>query len=174
MLKFTETQERLLRYLTHWDSRNGFPSYLRTVWLLYNTSSFSFIGTDQYILYNISSTSNERPLIIDRVANTVSLSSGFLPNILLLDYDISHYESTMSRPTKIYGIIGTIRLLSGRYIMTIDRCELVGSLFGHQIFKVTSASLRPFASSLNHLNATEVGVAFIFIFVYRWKLRQPT
>lgn len=69
---------------------------------------------------------------------------------------MSHYETLMPRANKIYGILGTIRLLSGRFLMTIDKCELTGNLFGHQIFKVNRASLHPFAKSNNHLNATEV------------------
>ncbi|KAM7533700.1 hypothetical protein Aperf_G00000121153 [Anoplocephala perfoliata] len=105
-----------------------------------------FIGADLYILYNASSTAKERPIVIDRVTGVVSLS----------DFDISHYETIMPNANKIYGILGTIRLLSGRFLMTIDRCELVGNLFGHQIFKVTGASCRPFAKSNNHLNATEM------------------
>ncbi|KAM3178932.1 hypothetical protein ACTXT7_001608 [Hymenolepis weldensis] len=105
-----------------------------------------FIEPDQYIICNASSTTKERPIIIDRVTGAVFLSS----------YDMSHYETLMPRANKIYGILGTIRLLSGRFLMTIDKCELTGNLFGHQIFKVNGASLHPFAKSNNHLNATEM------------------
>ncbi|VDK20873.1 unnamed protein product [Taenia asiatica] len=104
-----------------------------------------FIGPDQYVLYNASSTAKERPIVIDRMTNTVSISG----------YDVSHYEGVMPRPMRVYGILGTMRLLSGRFLLTVDKCELVGNLFGHQIFQVSSASLHPFAKSVSHLNAAE-------------------
>uniref|UniRef100_A0A5K3F4E9 Phosphatidylinositol-3-phosphatase SAC1 n=1 Tax=Mesocestoides corti TaxID=53468 RepID=A0A5K3F4E9_MESCO len=112
-----------------------------------------FIGPDQYVLYDSSSTKKGRPLVIDRVTNTVSVSS----------FDLEHYESVMPRPAIIYGILGTVRLLSGRFLMTIDKCELVGNLFGHQIFKVTASSLRPFAKSTAHLNKMELEAETAYI-----------
>lgn len=61
----------------------------------------------------------------------------------------------------MYGILGTMHLLSGRFLLTVDRCELVGNIFGHQIFQITSASLHPFANSMSHLSAAEVSELFI-------------
>ncbi|KAL5107073.1 Phosphatidylinositol-3-phosphatase SAC1 [Taenia crassiceps] len=96
-----------------------------------------FTGPDQYVLYNAIS-AKERPIVIDRVTKTVSISG------------------VMPRPMKVYGILGTMHLLSGRFLLTVDGCELVGNLFGHQIFQVTSASLHPFAKSMSHLSAAEM------------------
>ncbi|VDM16241.1 unnamed protein product [Hydatigera taeniaeformis] len=47
----------------------------------------------------------------------------------------------MPRPTRVYGILGTMHLLSGRFLMTIDRCELVGTLFGHHIFRTEAETV---------------------------------
>nr|CDS26068.1 phosphatidylinositide phosphatase sac1 [Hymenolepis microstoma] len=105
-----------------------------------------FIVPDQYIISNASSTTKERPIVIDRVTGAVSLSN----------HSMSHYETLMPRANKIFGILGTIRLLSGRFLVTIDQCVLAGNLFGHQIFKVEKASIHPFAKSNNHLNAIEM------------------
>lgn len=38
---------------------------------------FRYIGVDQYVLYNASSTVRERPIVIDRVTGVVSLSSKY-------------------------------------------------------------------------------------------------
>ncbi|EUB61703.1 Phosphatidylinositide phosphatase SAC1 [Echinococcus granulosus] len=131
-----------------------------------------FIGPDQYVLYNASSTAKERPLVIDRVTTTLSISSNFPLTSSYSEYDVYHYEGVMPRPTRIYGILGTMRLLSGRFLMTIDRCELVGNLFGHQIFQVTSASLHPFAKSMSHLSAVEMEAETAFVNMLTFMLQM--
>lgn len=63
----------------------------------------------------------------------------------------SQIPQTASR-RKIWGIVGTIRLLASRYLIVITSAERIGTIAGQQIFKIVSTEIIPYARSLLHLN----------------------
>lgn len=100
---------------------------------------------DEYTLYVTPDLYYIRPklssalILIDRVTQDVRLQ--FDPLIL----------PTISETVKIYGIWGSIRLVSGYYLLVITGRKLVGKILGHCIWEVTSGKLLPYARSLLHL-----------------------
>jgi hypothetical protein len=64
---------------------------------------------------------------------------------------ISRGDSTKfndSCATTIYGIIGTISLLRGEYLLVITGRECVGTIRGHDVFRITSYKIIPFAEDV--------------------------
>lgn len=80
-------------------------------------------------------------LVVDRVSQQIYTQAG----------TASQIPQTASSH-KIWGIVGTIRLLSSRYLIVITDAERVGTIAGHQIFKIVSTEVIPYARSLLHLN----------------------
>src|SRR5690606_10330014 len=60
-----------------------------------------------------------------------------------------------SQPKIFYGIVGTIRLLRGPYLIIITEREKVGYLAGHVIFKLESVDILPFETETNTLSAQQ-------------------
>lgn len=58
--------------------------------------------------------------------------------------------------TPIYGIIGTIRLVSGNHLIVIKKAELVGTLNGAEIYHITETDIIPYQKSTLHLNERQV------------------
>lgn len=54
---------------------------------------------------------------------------------------------------KIFGIVGTIRLLACRYFVVITNAERIGTIAGQQIFKILTTDIIPYSKS--HLHLTE-------------------
>ncbi|XP_043921459.1 phosphatidylinositol-3-phosphatase SAC1 [Protopterus annectens] len=53
--------------------------------------------------------------------------------------------------TDIYGIIGTVRLVAGMYLIVITKKKKVGDLFGHAIWKATDVDLISYKKTMLHL-----------------------
>ncbi|KAF7258500.1 hypothetical protein EG68_03982 [Paragonimus skrjabini miyazakii] len=83
-------------------------------------------------------------LVIDRVSQTIRI-----------EYDISVIPPTLDSLV-IYGIWGTIRLLSGNHLVVITARERVGELFGNVIWKITKSAIFPFVKS--NINLSDVQV----------------
>ncbi|XP_033230794.1 phosphatidylinositide phosphatase SAC1 [Belonocnema kinseyi] len=80
-------------------------------------------------------------LVVDRVSQQIYTQAG----------TASQIPPTASR-RKIWGIVGTIRLLACRYLIVIAGAERIGTIAGQQIFKIVSTEIIPYARSLLHLN----------------------
>ncbi|XP_051170756.1 phosphatidylinositol-3-phosphatase SAC1 [Leptopilina boulardi] len=80
-------------------------------------------------------------LVVDRVSQQIYTQAG----------TASQIPQTASR-RKIWGIVGTIRLLASRYLIVITSAETIGTIAGQQIFKIISTEIIPYARSLLHLN----------------------
>ncbi|VDM05623.1 unnamed protein product, partial [Schistocephalus solidus] len=87
-----------------------------------------------------------------------------------IDYEQPFSNDVSSKPSTIYGILGTIKLLSGRYIITVDKRELVGKIFGHKIYRAVEFSIHPFAKSTSNLNEEEMETETAYIEMLRYVL----
>lgn len=79
-------------------------------------------------------------LIIDRPSEqiTIQRNAGQIP--------------AASSRKRFCGLLGTINLLAGRYLVIAVQRELVGYIGGHAIWKLSKAELLPYFRSLLHLN----------------------
>ncbi|KAI8053987.1 SacI homology domain-containing protein [Syncephalis plumigaleata] len=62
------------------------------------------------------------------------------------------YPGRAERVLTCYGILGTIRLVSGNYLIIITDRQWVGCLDGHDIYTITGTELLRYAPSIGHLN----------------------
>lgn len=67
----------------------------------------------------------------------------------------SQIPSTASR-RKIWGIIGTIRLLACRYLIIITEAIEIGTIAGHQIYKIVATEVIPYTKSSLHLSEKQL------------------
>jgi len=67
----------------------------------------------------------------------------------------SQIPTTASR-RKIWGLIGTIRLLACRYLVVITDAEMCGTIAGHNIYKISSTDVIPYTRSSLHLTERQV------------------
>lgn len=54
------------------------------------------------------------------------------------------------------GLLGSIQLISGKYLLIATTRELVGFLNGHAIWKLVDTKLIPYAKSTIHMNAQQI------------------
>nr|DBA24735.1 TPA: hypothetical protein GDO54_012354 [Pyxicephalus adspersus] len=85
----------------------------------------------------------EDVLAIDRVSTEVALTG---------KKDIP--PSAITRP--ICGILGTIRLVAGMYLIVITRKKKVGDLFNHSIWKATGFDVISYKKTILHLTDTQL------------------
>jgi hypothetical protein len=83
-------------------------------------------------------------LVIDRLNHEFSLVDGR-----------KHVPST-AKSRSIFGIVGTIRLLAGPYLVVITKCSKAGMVNGQDIWKVDETEIIPFARTILHLNEEQV------------------
>ncbi|KAM9307464.1 phosphatidylinositol-3-phosphatase SAC1 [Gastrophryne carolinensis] len=82
-------------------------------------------------------------LAIDRVSTEVALTA---------KKDIP--PSAITRP--ICGILGTMRLVAGMYLIVITRKKKVGDLFNHSIWKATDFDIVSYKKTILHLTDTQL------------------
>ncbi|XP_066143356.1 phosphatidylinositol-3-phosphatase SAC1 [Euwallacea fornicatus] len=84
--------------------------------------------------------SSDELLVIDRASEVVTLerNSGQIPS--------AHARKDFC------GLLGSINLLAGRYLVLLTQRDLVGYIVGHPIWKLVKAELVPYSRSLLHLN----------------------
>ncbi|GMT00947.1 hypothetical protein PENTCL1PPCAC_23121 [Pristionchus entomophagus] len=80
-------------------------------------------------------------LQIDRHSNAIGLVETSSNHIPVGDCDIF----------LIYGIIGTIQIVSGQALIVVKSAEVVGQLNGHDIWKVLATEVIPFKKTTLHL-----------------------
>lgn len=82
-------------------------------------------------------------------------ASGAALEINRQNYHISKHSGSYSRPSdarfveKLVGILGIIRLLSGPYLIVMTKSVVLGSIRGHDIYRLTGARLLPFNEQSN-------------------------
>ncbi|XP_043266866.1 phosphatidylinositol-3-phosphatase SAC1 [Venturia canescens] len=101
-------------------------------------------------------------LVIDRVSQQIYTQVG----------TASQIPQTASR-RKIWGIIGTIRLLACRYMIVITEAERVGSIAGQDIFKVVSTEILPYSKSLLHLSEKQIQNNTTYLEMIKMVLNEP-
>lgn len=92
-------------------------------------------------------------LVIDRLNHEFSLVDGR-----------KHVPST-ARSRSIFGIVGTIRLLAGPYLVVITKCSKAGMVNGQDIWKVDETEIIPFARTFLHLNEEQVKMSYFRLFI---------
>ncbi|KAM4706340.1 phosphatidylinositol-3-phosphatase SAC1 [Rhinophrynus dorsalis] len=85
----------------------------------------------------------EDVLVIDRVSTEVTLTA---------KKDIP--PSAITRP--IYGILGTLRLVAGMYLIVITRKKKLGDLLNHSIWKATDFDIISYKKTMLHLTDTQL------------------
>lgn len=84
----------------------------------------------------------------------------------------SQIPQTASR-RKIWGIIGTIRLLACRYMIVITEAERVGSVAGQNIFKIVATEILPYSRSLLHLSEKQIQNNTTYLEMIKLVLNEP-
>ncbi|XP_034951081.1 phosphatidylinositide phosphatase SAC1 [Chelonus insularis] len=84
-------------------------------------------------------------LVVDRLNQQIFIQVG----------TASQIPQAASR-RKIWGIIGTIRLLACRYFIVITEAEKIGTIANQQIFKIVSTDIIPYSKSDLHLTEKQI------------------
>uniref|UniRef100_A0A0V0JCX4 Phosphatidylinositol-3-phosphatase SAC1 n=1 Tax=Schistocephalus solidus TaxID=70667 RepID=A0A0V0JCX4_SCHSO len=108
---------------------------------------------DQYVIYLRKNGEYQRPLVINRITQEITPAN----------YERPYADNVSSKPSTIYGILGTIRLLSGRYLITVDKRGLAGQICGHKIYRALEISVHRFAKSTSDLNEEEMETETAYI-----------
>uniref|UniRef100_A0A0X3NW42 Phosphatidylinositol-3-phosphatase SAC1 n=2 Tax=Schistocephalus solidus TaxID=70667 RepID=A0A0X3NW42_SCHSO len=108
---------------------------------------------DQYVIYLRKNGEYQRPLVINRITQEITPAN----------YERPYSDNVSSKPSTIYGILGTIRLLSGRYLITVDKRGLAGQICGHKIYRALEISVHRFAKSTSDLNEEEMETETAYI-----------
>lgn len=83
------------------------------------------------------------------------ISNYFFYSPLLAVGTASQIPTTASR-RKIWGLVGTIRLLAGRYLVVITDAQICGTIAGHTIYRIASTEVIPYTRSSLHLTERQV------------------
>ncbi|OXB83263.1 UNVERIFIED_CONTAM: hypothetical protein H355_002015 [Colinus virginianus] len=89
-------------------------------------------------------------LAIDRVSTEVTLT---------VKKDVP--PSAVTRP--IYGILGTIRLVAGTYLIVITKKKKVGEIFSHAIWKATDFDILSYKKTMLHLTDIQLQDNKVFL-----------
>lgn len=84
-------------------------------------------------------------LVVDRVSQQIYTQAGTANQI----------PPTASR-RKIWGIVGTIRLLACRYLIVITDALMIGTIAGQKIYRIVSTDVIPYSRSSLHLSEKQV------------------
>ncbi|KAI9563359.1 hypothetical protein GHT06_010820 [Daphnia sinensis] len=103
---------------------------------------------DQFLFEPIHDPGNI--LVIDRLNQEYSFSNGK-----------THFPST-SKSRSIFGIVGTIRLLAGPYLVVITKRSKAGMVHGQDIWKIEETEILPFAKTILHLNGEQLAENKLF------------
>ena len=99
-----------------------------------------------------------------------------MPALIILN-KISAGTASQIPPTasrrKIWGIVGTIRLLACRYLIVITDADKIGTIAGQNIFKIVSTEVIPYARSLLHLNEKQIQNNSTYLEMIKCVLNTP-
>lgn len=93
--------------------------------------------------FYIQPKSSSRLLVIDRISGALSSQSN------------SGQVPASSSCREFCGVLGSIRLLAGQYLVLATQREYVGSIAGHIVWCLTGTELIPYFRSTLHLNAEQ-------------------
>lgn len=93
--------------------------------------------------FYIEPKSSDELLIIDRPSESISVqrNNGQIPPASRKEF---------------CGLLGSINLLAGRYLVIITQRELIGYIGGHTIWRLVKAELLPYCRSLSHLKPEQL------------------
>lgn len=115
-------------------------------------------SSNYYVIEDCSRNSSSLPFTtIDRLSKTVTHEAQRIDEGLPADYSGSSPGST-TLPFKIHihGIMGSIELLSGPYLIVIRDRKFVGKVYDHDIWEISSTEVLPFAKNQRHLSALQI------------------
>lgn len=92
--------------------------------------------------------------------------------LLLVVGTASQIPPTASR-RKIWGLVGTIRLLACRYLIVITDAQMCGTIAGHSIYKISSTDVIPYTRSSLHLTEKQVQNNAIYLEMVKSVLNTP-
>ncbi|XP_076297594.1 phosphatidylinositol-3-phosphatase SAC1 [Lasioglossum baleicum] len=101
-------------------------------------------------------------LVVDRVSQQIYTQAG----------TASQIPSTASR-RKIWGIIGTIRLLACRYLIIITEAMEIGTIAGHQIYRIVTTEVIPYTKSSLHLSEKQTQSNSTYLEMIKSVLNTP-
>jgi len=101
--------------------------------------------SEQYYLFKAVA-KETRPLFVERNSGQVSIIENDRANEILKS---SHQNKI------IYGILGSITLLAGRYLIVISDRHWIGKIQNSSIFTITKAEIFRVPKDINHLSALE-------------------
>jgi len=84
----------------------------------------------------------------------------------------SQIPTTASR-RKIWGLVGTVRLLACRYLIVITDAQMCGTIAGHNIYKISSTEVIPYTRSSLHLTEKQVQNNAIYLEMVKSVLNTP-
>ena len=97
--------------------------------------------------------SGERTLVIDRQKTNMfelpkSGAAGFVP---MEQHEAWTKEIMRMSEGPIQGVLGTMNILGQNYLCVIKDSQVVGKIYGSEIFKITDIKLIPFYVTLENL-----------------------
>ncbi|XP_035233088.1 phosphatidylinositol-3-phosphatase SAC1-like [Stegodyphus dumicola] len=100
-------------------------------------------------------------LIIDRASREINLqrNQGQIP------------PSAISQ--SIWGIMGTIHLIGGPYLIVITKKSLVGNICGQSVWQITDTDVIPYAKSMLHLTEEQTHYNKLYLSMVQSVLRTP-
>ena len=123
---------------------------------------FSYVTSDSFVIHPTVDNTKEY-LIIDRTSEQLELASKNETHSLL-DFKNDFFYQKDSLPNvdgaiqrTIHGIIGVLNLISGPHLIVITSKIRIGEINGHNIYKVQTTELIPYARNMLHLNEHQVG-----------------
>ncbi|XP_063975087.1 phosphatidylinositol-3-phosphatase SAC1 [Diachasmimorpha longicaudata] len=84
----------------------------------------------------------------------------------------SQIPQTASR-RKIWGVVGTIRLLACRYFIVITDAEQIGTIAGQQVFKAITTEVIPYSRSDLHLSEKQIQNNTTYVEMIKTVLNTP-
>lgn len=99
-------------------------------------------------------------MVIDRNSHSISLQKGAaVPDI--------------ASRRRVCGVLGTVRLLAGPYLVLAVTASRVGNIDGHVIWRLERAELLQYCRSMHHLTAAQVQYNDEYLSMMQSVLEQP-
>lgn len=143
----------------------------------FSSSPFSYTHHDKFVIQQKDS---DEELVINRINRNVSIQ-GKSPKMpffvsqmhkhwqfrICTDNKNQYHDSRTLR--KVCGVLGTVKLIHGHYLVVATHREFVGVINGHVIWRLAGHDLIPYIPSTIHLSELQVSGANSSI----WQLISP-
>ncbi|XP_053618131.1 phosphatidylinositol-3-phosphatase SAC1 [Plodia interpunctella] len=113
--------------------------------------------------YMVPNINPSEVLVIDRSTGEASVKS----------YDSVKIPIPESAYKPVCGFLGSIKLISGLYLVIVKYRILVGRLNGHDIYELAGADIIPYARSTTHLNSKQIEDNNTYERLVRYALETP-